>query len=778
MMVSAAYAQSALPDCIGSDTWGNCSGTFTYSNGDRYVGEYKNRQRNGQGSLTLSSGSKYVGGWKDNKRNGQGTETGTDGGKYVGEFKDDKYHGHGTLTFSNGLKYVGEFEENKSNGWGVLYASNGSVISQGVWADGNLIRSAVAQLANVTSQSPPKVGDVFKDKFITEDGNEFPLPKGEWVFRQLSDGRDSFSVSWKGRLLVNLDQASLTPIIIIQYSTTSGKWREGHCNILKEKNNYFTKHGATSSSLVNKCSAFTFTNSISATNAGFFTGNREILRTFIKNYFVNESPTEDPLAISTFIVDRDNGKRFVLTTISTYPADSEMSGTLRFSKADSAEFSEIATWHDQYMASLEESLINKKFKSFAEFDASSNLRALFASESTNEIGAQKIVATLAQNTTQKDISTGQEDPFETSRKQAEKEFEEISVSQESWIREQEKLLAEQQAKEQIRLAEESRTREQLRQAQEARQKEQEKLLAEQQAKEQIRLAEEIRINNQQRLILESKEILRLRAEAEESKRKQAELEEQLKFAKQQNQVTPTVAMTTMANRKALVIGNDNYKSVSKLLNAREDAKAVASNLNAVGYQVTLKLDLNEKEMKAALRAFSTQVQGGDEVMFFFAGHGVQLGAANYLLPIDIGGESEAQVKDEAIQLQRVLDDMTEKKAKFTLAMIDACRDNPFKTTGRSIGGRGMAPTTAATGQMVVFSAGTGQQALDRLGSNDKNKNGVFTRTFLKEMQKSGVSIDRIVKNVRNEVAELAKTVGHEQVPAIYDQVLGDFYFKK
>jgi hypothetical protein len=303
-------------------------------------------------------------------------------------------------------------------------------------------------------------------------------------------------------------------------------------------------------------------------------------------------------------------------------------------------------------------------------------------------------------------------------------------------------------------------------------------MAEQQAKEQLRLAEETRIKNQQRLALESTEISRLRAEAEESKRKQAELEEQLRLAKQQNQVAPPSAMTTMANRKALVIGNDSYKSVSKLLNAREDAKAIAANLNTVGYQVTLKLDLNEKEMKAALRAFSSQVQGGDEVMFFFAGHGVQLGATNYLLPIDIGGESEAQVKDEAIQLQRILDDMSEKKSKFTLAMIDACRDNPFKTTGRAIGGRGMAPTTAATGQMVVFSAGTGQQALDRLGNNDKNKNGVFTRTFLKEMQKSGVSIDRIVKNVRNEVAELAKTVGHEQVPAIYDQVLGDFYFKK
>ena len=274
---------------------------------------------------------------------------------------------------------------------------------------------------------------------------------------------------------------------------------------------------------------------------------------------------------------------------------------------------------------------------------------------------------------------------------------------------------------------------------------------------------------------------RLRVEAEEAKRKQAEAElrlAQLQAPQTSQSTTLSSSLPTMANRRALVIGNDSYKSVTKLLNAREDAKAIASNLTAVGYKVTLQLDLNEKEMKAALRTFSSQVQGGDEVMFFFAGHGVQLGAANYLLPTDIGGESEAQVKDEAIQLQRVLDDMTEKKAKFTLAMIDACRDNPFKSTGRNIGGRGLAPTTAATGQMVVFSAGTGQQALDRLGNNDKNKNGVFTRTFLKEMQKPGVSIDRIVKNVREEVAELAKTVGHEQVPAIYDQVLGDFYFKK
>ena len=291
-------------------------------------------------------------------------------------------------------------------------------------------------------------------------------------------------------------------------------------------------------------------------------------------------------------------------------------------------------------------------------------------------------------------------------------------------------------------------------------------------------------NSSSSQVMSKAELEKIRREADEAFKKQAIAEAQLKLAMSNNRqredkVTDSSAvMTSFANRRALVIGNDSYKSVAKLENAREDARTIAANLSSVGYQVTLKLDLTEKEMKASLRTFASQVEGGDEVMFFFAGHGVQLGATNYLLPTDIGGESEAQVRDEAIQLQRILDDMSDRKAKFTLAMIDACRDNPFKSSGRAIGGRGLAPTTAATGQMVIFSAGTGQQALDKLNNADKNKNGLFTRVFVQEMQKPSQSIDRVVKNVRNQVAELAKSVGHEQVPAIYDQVLGDFYFKK
>jgi len=236
------------------------------------------------------------------------------------------------------------------------------------------------------------------------------------------------------------------------------------------------------------------------------------------------------------------------------------------------------------------------------------------------------------------------------------------------------------------------------------------------------------------------------------------------------------AAPVFANRKALIIGNDLYSDVPKLQNAAADADAMAKALEGVGFKVFKHLNLNEKAFKQALRDFRLNIQGGDEVLFFFAGHGVQLGAANYLLPTDIKGDHEEQVKDEGIQLQKVLDDLQEKKTKFALAVIDACRDNPFKGQGRAIGGRGLAPTSAATGQMIMFSAGSGQQALDKLGANDKDKNGLFTRIFLKEMTKPGVSVDRVLRNVRNEVVTLAKGVGHEQTPALYDQAVGEFFF--
>ena len=275
---------------------------------------------------------------------------------------------------------------------------------------------------------------------------------------------------------------------------------------------------------------------------------------------------------------------------------------------------------------------------------------------------------------------------------------------------------------------------------------------------------------QQALAEQQAQAARLQALAQQQAQQQARLAEQA--AEDQR-----VAALNTGKRKALVIGNDVYRSVPKLENARADARAMGQSLEALGFRVTMAMDQTERSMKETLRSFKSTIEGGDEVVVFYAGHGVQLGSINYLLPVDIGGQDEEQVRDEAIQMQRILDDMQERRTGFMLMIVDACRDNPFKVAGRSIGGRGLAPTSAASGQMVIFSAGAGQQALDKLGAKDKEPNGLFTRLFLREMKKPGVSVDRVLRSVRSEVARLARTVGHEQTPALYDQSLGDFFFK-
>jgi len=302
-------------------------------------------------------------------------------------------------------------------------------------------------------------------------------------------------------------------------------------------------------------------------------------------------------------------------------------------------------------------------------------------------------------------------------------------------------------------------------------------LADQRAQELTQLRQQLAQAETQRL----QDAQRLAEISAAEQKRQADVLQQQTMAQQRSQelqrpqrIEPA---PPSAKRKALVIGNDLYRHVTRLDNARADARAMSQSLQALGFNVTLALDQTERGLKETLRNFKSSVEGGDEVVVFYAGHGVQIGTTNYLLPVDITGQNEEQVRDEAIQMQRILDDMQERRTGFLLMIVDACRDNPFKVAGRTLGGRGLAPTTAATGQMVIFSAGTGQQALDKLGADDKEPNGLFTRLFLREMEKPGVSVDRVLRTVRTEVARLARSVGHEQTPALYDQSLGDFFFK-
>ncbi|MBK7354741.1 DUF1425 domain-containing protein [Propionivibrio sp.] len=239
------------------------------------------------------------------------------------------------------------------------------------------------------------------------------------------------------------------------------------------------------------------------------------------------------------------------------------------------------------------------------------------------------------------------------------------------------------------------------------------------------------------------------------------------------------AMAATEHRVALVIGNNDYQNIVKLEKAVNDANAVAAELRKVGFEVQVYNNIGQKKMNQAINEFVQKVSAGGVGVFFFAGHGLQINNQNFLVPVDMDTPRDtADVADQAISVPVLQDKLADAKAKYTLLVLDACRNNPLpKKAGRSIGStRGLAMTNSPSGQTVLYSAGANQEALDSLGNNDKNPNGLFTREFLPTISQPGISSTEALKKTRSMVIQKAKSVGHEQQPAIYDQTDGDFYF--
>jgi peptidoglycan hydrolase-like protein with peptidoglycan-binding domain len=235
------------------------------------------------------------------------------------------------------------------------------------------------------------------------------------------------------------------------------------------------------------------------------------------------------------------------------------------------------------------------------------------------------------------------------------------------------------------------------------------------------------------------------------------------------------------DRLALVIGNDAYSDVPVLNKAGADAKAIAAELRGQGFETIEATDQSRRDMNRRISEFTARLDPGDTAFVFFAGHGVEIDGENYLLPTDIvapdGGESDF-VKAESIALSELLDRVRATGARMTIAIIDACRNNPFETaSGRGIGRtRGLGRITAPQGSFVIFSAGAGQLALDELAQSDPAKNSVFTRALLPKLKQPGLELRAMMSDLRLEVRDLARTVQHTQIPAYYDELIGDFYF--
>jgi formylglycine-generating enzyme required for sulfatase activity len=248
-----------------------------------------------------------------------------------------------------------------------------------------------------------------------------------------------------------------------------------------------------------------------------------------------------------------------------------------------------------------------------------------------------------------------------------------------------------------------------------------------------------------------------------------------------------VASAAAEKRIALVIGNDRYVNLTDLQKAVNDAEVVGNTLQALGFEVVRGQNLGRQGMIDKIAEFTSKLDAGDIAVFFYAGHGVAIGNVNYLVPVDVPGANvEARVRGGSIAEGDIVAEIQAKGARVAMLVLDACRDNPFPPVGtRSVGNsRGLANSTPASGVFVLYSAGAGQTALDRLRKDDPHRNGVFTRVFVEYLAKPGLHLGDLAVEVREQVAVLAREslddsgqpAPHVQTPAYYDQTIGGRVF--
>ncbi len=231
------------------------------------------------------------------------------------------------------------------------------------------------------------------------------------------------------------------------------------------------------------------------------------------------------------------------------------------------------------------------------------------------------------------------------------------------------------------------------------------------------------------------------------------------------------------HRIALVIGNSAYENVPALPNPARDANLVADVLKRSGFEsVTVLTNLRKDALVAALRGFASRAESADWAVVYYAGHGMEIGGINYLVPTDARIAADRDIGFEAVPMEQVLN-AAERARKLRLVILDACRDNPFASqmkrtltvASRSVT-RGLAAVEPEAGTLVVYAAKDGETAIDGDGGNSP-----FALAFVKNLQTPGLEVRRLFDYVRDDVME---ATGRRQKPFSYGSISGrqDFYF--
>jgi tetratricopeptide (TPR) repeat protein len=236
------------------------------------------------------------------------------------------------------------------------------------------------------------------------------------------------------------------------------------------------------------------------------------------------------------------------------------------------------------------------------------------------------------------------------------------------------------------------------------------------------------------------------------------------------------ALVDPGRRVALVIGMSAYMSHSDLPNAKRDAQAVATTLREIGFQTVLEgYDLDKAKLENTLKSFAYKATAANWAVIYYAGHGIEIGGVNYLIPIDAKLATDRDVSFEAVSLDHVML-AVEGAKKLHLVLLDACRENPFartmqRTAGFASRSRGLASIEPEAGTMVVYAARAGEVAMDGTGQHSP-----FAQALINNFKKPGIEIRKLVDLVRDDVM---KATDRHQSPFHYGTLPGDedFFFR-
>ena len=229
-----------------------------------------------------------------------------------------------------------------------------------------------------------------------------------------------------------------------------------------------------------------------------------------------------------------------------------------------------------------------------------------------------------------------------------------------------------------------------------------------------------------------------------------------------------LVLKKMKNEKrvALIIGNSAYDN-SPLKNPVNDAKLMNETLKKLGFETIVKTNADYAGMMQAIDQFGISIRGGGVGLFYYAGHGIQIDGANYLVPLNSGIQSEPEVKYRAINSGLVMAKMESAGNRMNIMILDACRNNPFERSFRS-SEKGLATMDAPTGSFIAYAMETRKMSRDGSGNN-----GLFTEKFVEALKTPNLTIEQVFKNTR---ALVMNNTNKTQVPFTSSSIVGDFYF--